>query len=248
MPRVKRKTSNLIICDNTARFPFPEEYETVNIPRNELSTNEKQQLRKRRISQGVAAVAIIALASGAWKMSGDSGREMTKAEAGSVALDAVAARYKNMTPRQQFEWMYAGQIITGRQDMRTGGTGFRGWLARTGAESAPYSFGQDCLAGTAYDTTSSEIRGWSHGDISAVASLAIDAQGDVRVYPAGSEAPPLHFTQENNELVPGKATVRTLSANNCEPYGLKIVDEDEFHKDLLGLAAQSPFRPGQYTE
>jgi hypothetical protein len=106
------------------------------------------------------------------------------------------------------------QPIVIRTDGLEGDTKIMGFFGRISDSYVhSYEFGQDCLSGTAYDTTGSKIRG---DVISAVAALSIATTGDVKVHPAGSLSPPLQFSQQGYELVPSDNTAATLQAYGCE--------------------------------
>lgn len=79
-----------------------------------------------------------------------------------------------------------------------------------------FRIGSDCLDGSAYDTTPSEIRGRASGDISAVASIAVN-ESEISIHPAGSNADPLRFEiADTGRLVPlDDATSDTLKAYGC---------------------------------
>lgn len=77
--------------------------------------------------------------------------------------------------------------------------------------------GQNCLAGSGFDTSPSSIRGRRiAGEISAPATLEILENNKVAIHAAGSGAVTLIFENPNDgPLKPSEATSRTLVGMNC---------------------------------
>ncbi len=118
---------------------------------------------------------------------------------------------RSWTIETRFGLQFLGGLVSA-DDLPDTGNGILGIFTMT----VDSPIGSNCLAGTAYDTTPSEIRGRASGDISAVASIAVKGSV-ISIHPAGSEAAPLLFIiGEDGRFEPNDVpTSDTLRAYGC---------------------------------
>lgn len=214
------------------------------VAKEDLTPHERQKIRDRRIDRALKTAGVVLVGSGIWWAAGSPGHESSPETAKRDVFAAAKAVYQESPVREQFEAQYVRPIAVDKE-MSVGGKRVLGWLLARGNTDAHYTFGQTCLAGSAYDTSPSEIRGRASGDISAVAALAVS--GDmVTVYPAGSDAPSLRFSIASGELVPDQPTVETLRANGCDPSSaLHIGLNEEYYEstDVLDILGEPAIHP-----
>ena len=235
MPKVRREVRPFYV-------------ETVRVPWAELTPHERQKVKERRIDIGLKVAGVALVGASIWWVAGSPGHAAPREDARQDVFKAASAAYQKSPVRERFEAQYI-RPITVNKEMSEGGKRILGWLWAKDAADAHYTFGQTCLAGSAYDTSPSEIRGRSSGDISAVAALAVSG-GDVTVYPAGSDAPSLSFSITNGELVPDESTVETLVANGCNPDSalqIGLNNEDGYYdvSDVLGILDEPALHAGE---
>jgi hypothetical protein len=176
----------------------------------------------------IAGIIYASAPNGTVDFWGDRGEpvsiEAQRADARFNALDKFSM--------QSVEGKFAMQYITneyGYIDGVQNENGILGNVANNGNPDLYYRFGQVCLAGSAYDTTPSSIRGGATGDVSAAAAINYNAgTNQATIYPANSEAKPLVFTvvPYGNALEPDTQTKDTLLAYDCQPEGLVIEEAD----------------------
>jgi hypothetical protein len=192
----------------------------------DLTGKEKIKELGKSAGKLVAATAFLGITQ---LLVGETGSDLPDAEFDTRAKSEVTAQYMGVTALDKFEMTYLKTQDT-QVSLYDGGSGILG--AITGSSAHSYTYGQQCLAGTAYNTNPSEIRGFSGGDITAAASLAASAYGGVEVYPAGSITPPLVFEySDTGVLLPDNRTARTLADHGCNTSGLPIwasMDGDRF--------------------
>lgn len=191
---------------------------------------------KTMIAGSIAVASFLFVES----VTGDGGQQLSLDDAAETARAQAKAVYDDKSLREKFEAAYVTPIEI-KDDFRVNESGVRGKWAHMWTANTAISFGQTCLRGSAYDTTPSEIRGWTNGDISAVASLSSNAADEVYVYPAGSDAPSLRFSVSGGELIPDVKTERTLTANGCELNGLPVTENS--YEDFQTL--HTPLQPGR---
>lgn len=178
-----------------------------------------------------SAIAALGFLTVRFDLLGDFPHHRSKAEVRAALEEKVMARYRSEGAAGRFSLLLLqdqspGQgIFVGALE---GGNSVLGIVPRTlhgikssvGYEKQNRSFGQDCLMGSAYDTTPSEIRGRAHGDISSVATVNV-VDDETVVYPAASNAAPLRFAQGETPsqlLIPADGHTRsTLEAYGCNP-------------------------------
>ncbi len=160
----------------------------------------------------------------------DSWGDLPRAAKRADQVEQVRERAANMYAAQSIAGKYALMYLAPGHVEATGeveGSGFLGWIGSDGKE-LNINVGQICLAGSAYDTQASMITGRASGELSAVASLAVEGES-VSVHPAGSNAPALEFTlDESGMLVADAQTAGTLQAYGCE-VGLGLYEEIGFN-------------------
>ncbi len=152
---------------------------------------------------------------------GKPSTQISKQERITAGRSEAARSFDQATVADRFSIQFIAPATVETQASR-GGESLIGAIT-TSSEITSVQYGQDCLAGTAYDTTSASIRGGAHGDISAVAALRYRADSKrVTIYPAGSNAGPLEFNVNPSDqtLVPEAATIDTLIAYGCQTTGL----------------------------
>jgi hypothetical protein len=203
----------------------------VELPWGDLTDKEQHKIKRKATLRMMAVTGGLALLASAWSLSGDWGENLPKSEAGEKMREEVADKYLEMSAREKFEATYVDPIVY-KADYIEGASGPKGQLHYLLDDSYEYRFGQVCLAGRAYDTSPSSVRGDS-GEINAVATLT--AHGDeVFVHPAGSDAEPLAFELREGELFPNAATRETLLANDCRVADGLVVQRWDMEEGRLG--------------
>jgi hypothetical protein len=149
-------------------------------------------------------------------LSGDLGHDRSHEAMRAIADGEIRSDFRAADAAGKFAMMYLSTRTTTVGEVE-GSAGFARVFASMGSSNGNYIFGQECLAGSAYDIRSSAIRGFSNGDISAVAALSIEGTS-VSIHPAGSEAPPLHFTigEDGTTLSADAGTQDTLAGYGCD--------------------------------
>lgn len=224
-------------------YRYAEKYQ-VSLPWGELTDKEKHGIKRTATLRTMVATGTLAVLASAWTLSGDYGKTLPTSEAGEKMREEVADKYLEMSAREKFEATYVDPIVY-KADYIENASGLKGQLHYLIDDSYEYRFGQVCLAGRAYDTSPSSVRGDS-GEVNAVATLT--AQGDnILVHPAGSDAPPLVFETRDGELFPDAATRETLLANNCRVAdGLVVQRWDMEEGRLSSDAFNHRLHPSEY--
>lgn len=205
--------------------------ETVERPTEDYWGNERYENVRRptRLGKGilstVAGIAGIVATYGIFgdgniDLGGDLHRRRSQDEMEEIAAAMKAERYTEASTADRYSMLflqdpYPDTVEVGELE---DGNGFIGKIQAVTATGENYEIGQDCLAGTAFDITASEIRGRASGDINAVASLSIEER-DVVIYPAVSLGTPIRFNQEDSDILQpaDDHTASTLDAYGCEP-------------------------------
>jgi hypothetical protein len=230
MPRVYRHHHEWLPDYNYGRAGYWEN--RPNLPWKDLTKKEKV----KQVAKIIAPIALLAgftvaaLPNGPVDLLGDSGRLRTESEMNEQkAIKRQEVFAQDLAPSERFSLTFLGSDSLGiRNDIDTridvnsrvehnGVLGLLNVIVPGGTTDIigdnPY---EDCLAGTSYDITPSQIRGRASGDINAVASINV-SDNEVFVYPAASEANSLRFTIEDNGLLlPSSETVEILSAYGCK--------------------------------
>lgn len=176
------------------------------------------------------AVVALGLLTVLFDLLGDIPHHRSKAEVRAALEEKVMARYRSEGAAGRFSLLLLQDQTPGHGifvGALEGGNSVLGIVPRTlhgikssvGYEKQNRTFGQDCLMGSAYDTTPSEIRGRAHGDISSAATVNV-VDNETVVYPAASNAAPLRFAQGETPsqlLIPADGHTRsTLEAYGCD--------------------------------
>lgn len=179
--------------------------ERVRVPYHDLTSREKRSFLGKVAAWTLVAGLII----------GYPGKEVPKSEVVNGAYATAADTYASSTLAERYVQSYIQGQRT-QKPQREGGWGLA-WLFGNKLQELDILVGQYCLAGTAYDTTTSEITGRARGELSAVAAVRVEGSS-VTVHPAGSNVAPLDFqVTEGGSLVPQGFTADTVEAYGCTP-------------------------------
>lgn len=194
---------------------------------SELNPKARNRVIARRVGAIAAAGALVFAANpNGFALFGVPSQPVSQAEMIRDGERQAMQLFSKENTAQKFATQYASSPVQGvYAQEHAGGRGVIGYISTIPGTTSRLLYGQDCLTGSAYDTTPSTIRGRAaNGDISAVASLQVEGDGMVVVHPAGSNADALRFTQtqSSGELLPDQATQRTLEAYGCYTGGLAM--------------------------
>lgn len=206
----------------------------VRVSLNQLTRHELGlYICKLILALGSTGVIVGALnPDGPIDLAGDWGRERSPTEIHQLKLDQrreIMAR--ELTPIGRFTLSYIGSQFTEEDNYInyhgiTDNNGFLGKVhsaIRVGSLDEVYlTAAENCLAGTTYDPTPSELRGRTKGDISAIAGINIhldeEGQQHTVISPAVADGDNLDFiTDEEGFLQPvDDATKNVLEAYGCD--------------------------------
>lgn len=192
-----------------AKIPYKDRwgnigYRTERLPWAELTATQK----RGKTYKGVVWAGILALASlSVGKPADGLPQEQIAIAARQSAIDF----YKTRTDEYKYAVSFLGHYPVRDIPTTAGGEKVLGMVSQ---RHLSLYLGQTCLAGKAYDTRPSEIRGRARGEISAVASFDATPSA-LDVNPAGSNARGLSFTKTSNTLIPTPESVDTLGTYGC---------------------------------
>lgn len=177
----------------------------VRVPYQDLTRPEKRSFLGKVAAWTLVAGLVI----------GYPGNGVPKNEAVNDAYATAADSYASSTLAERYVQSYIQGQRT-QEPLREGGWGLA-WLFGNKLQELDILVGQDCLVGTAYDTTTSVITGRASGELSAVAAVRVEGSS-VTVHPAGSNVAPLEFqVTDGGGLVPQGFTADTVQAYGCIP-------------------------------
>lgn len=184
------------------------------LPWNRLSEARRFEILDHRRNARRVVYALIGLFA-IFENRGNTAREVGVKEQTSDATYVVNTIYQNASLGDKFNFSYVNPIQRAAITEKDG-RGLLGWVSPGNDDQIEVTLGQSCLAGTAYDTTTSIISGRASGELSAVASVSATTDG-ISIHPAGSDAPPLEFSYIEGKLKADSRTTNTLMANGCNP-------------------------------
>lgn len=217
--------------------------ERLKVETSELTSKELALHKQRQQTQGIAAAGLSIAGVVAWWIYGSTGSHLSDDEAKRLVLKEASQSYEDSSLRERFEAQFVQPIVVD-QERSINGTRISGFIEKYNSRNAVYAFGQDCLSGTAYDTTPSKILTRAENEVSAIAAFAV--RGDVAiVFSVSSAAPPLNFGTETGQLIPDQTTAETLRANGCLPTDGLVVNfvEHYANHDIKGLSNGSVYNP-----
>lgn len=182
-----------------------------------------------KIGAGVGAgalAAVLFIGDSYVDIMGDLHERRSGEEMEILGNERAQEMYETASPEERYAMLFTNDFGFVSVRGLKGGNGILGKFSaawHSGNDlNVSRDIGQDCLAGSAYDTTPSEIQGRTYGEVNAVATLNVEESGTILVYPAASEASPLRFNQGTDGLLaPADAqTESTLEAYGCGPTQL----------------------------
>lgn len=149
---------------------------------------------------------------------GDNVQKVPQEELNAQAIVEAEQLYADAPDAGRYAMLYLNDsdpILV--KDIK-GGNGFFGSAGEFNDYPTEVYTGQDCLAGSAFDSRPSEIRGRTSGDIGATASVTIE-DDLITVRPAATDAEPLRFAENSAGLLEAdnSFTRNTLVAYGCDP-------------------------------
>lgn len=199
----------------------------VHVKWSELSEYDRKRKSIRLGAKAIAlATAAVLINPNGIALLGAPGEERSEKQVIAEGMQELGGKISMMDAKSVFETQYISPLSVA-VNHRNPGKGIIGYFASWGAGNAVVQAGQDCLADSGYNTSPSNIRGYSNGDINPVAVMGTDNGSDYTVYPAAGDAKPLRFVinSEGNAFIPASDdnwTIQTLSANgHCSVTGMQ---------------------------
>jgi hypothetical protein len=208
------------------------------LPFNEVTRAEKTKYIAGKIALGGLLAGVI------WGL-GAPGETASEAELMSNARSQVLPTFEHMSDKARFEAQYLNPVYvepTNRDSFNSRGL----WGAVNNASPLTLRVGQNCLAGSAFDTRPKDV--YRGNPVSGVAAVTYE-DGLVMVHPAGNGSTALEFKSEGGILKPTDNTINSLRVNSCNvDPGVPVYSDDSdatYAPTDLGnkFVAQAPFLP-----